>query len=300
MTSHRDIQFIRAFGQKVAACGLPQDVADYRHFIAHIIDPNKHMGGDDRPVEYLESVHISPGLTADIAAPTGPGLFPVMMNCHGNGLITGSARSYRRFTTDLARGGYVAVTPDYRLAPEHLFPAAHEDMKAAVHWARDHIDKFKGDGTRLAICGDSMAASLALGVVLALAGEANAPRIAAFVGIEGVYDRREDSYFGGPDSYMSKAYLGPNVDASMLADPRVSPQVAISAGVKMPATLLITGSADIAAIPTLKFSLALQEAQIPHELHLLENMPHDFMKFSDLDGMRVGHELMFRFLARHV
>ena len=89
---------------------------------------------------------------------TGPGL----IYFHGGGLVAGSLDSHDVIARTLANSGAVRiVSVDYRLAPEHRFPAALEDASAAVRHIGEHAAQFGIDSNRLGICGDSAGATLA-------------------------------------------------------------------------------------------------------------------------------------------
>src|SRR4051812_26652238 len=78
----------------------------------------------------------SPGgvsLKADLALPSeGNGPSPAVVCLHGGGWVSGDRKQMSKTIEVLARRGYVALAPDYRLAPAHRFPACVEDCKAAV------------------------------------------------------------------------------------------------------------------------------------------------------------------------
>ncbi|MEF8882228.1 MAG: alpha/beta hydrolase [Halapricum sp.] len=102
-----------------------------------------------------------------IYRPEGTGPFPTVVYFHGGGFVSGSIESHDAVCRHLAHeSGCVVVSVDYRLAPEHPFPAAAEDAIAAVEWAAEHTDYLGGDGS-LAVVGDSAGGNLAAVVALA-------------------------------------------------------------------------------------------------------------------------------------
>src|SRR5262245_24762311 len=81
---------------------------------------------------------------------------------HGGGWVLGSIAGSDHICRALAnRSGAAVLSVDYRLAPEHPFPAAVEDAMAATRWAYDHADELGADRARLAIGGDSAGGNLA-------------------------------------------------------------------------------------------------------------------------------------------
>ena len=90
------------------------------------------------------------------------GALPVVLFYYGGGFVIGSIESYDKICRVLAnRSGSVVVSVDYRLAPEHPFPAAVEDAVAALDWVVENADQFGGDVGRIAVAGDSAGGNLA-------------------------------------------------------------------------------------------------------------------------------------------
>jgi acetyl esterase/lipase len=100
-------------------------------------------------------------LKADLALPTGEGPFPAVVCLHGGGWTSGDRKQMLQTIDVLARRGYVAVAPDYRLAPGHRFPACVEDCKAAVRWLRANAGKYRVDPRRIGAVGLSAGGHLA-------------------------------------------------------------------------------------------------------------------------------------------
>src|SRR4051794_906098 len=114
-----------------------------------------------------ENVELRARLRADIAVPKLTGPHPVMVYLHGGGWAFGSPASFRKLGMQFAEAGYRTIILDYRLAPEHPFPAAFEDTLFAVQWARDNARRWNGDGARIAIGGDSAGGNLSLSALAA-------------------------------------------------------------------------------------------------------------------------------------
>ena len=240
---------------------------------------------------YHPAVELRPGLSAAIAVPAGTGPFPVLVITHGPGLTAGSSHLSRRFTMDVASQGYLAVTPDFRLAPEHPFPAGYDDMRYALSWIQENAEQWNADTSRLALWGDSLGAALALGLVLGMQDEQAPPNVKAFIGFDGPYDLAQVSETG------AGWYLGPE-SQELMGDKRVSPLRNIGRGTALPHIMLLTGSASWGLGGTLDMARALQEAQVDFEMHVVDGMPHDFMMFPQLDGKREGHRRLFHYLAK--
>ncbi|TPW18961.1 MAG: lipase/esterase [Elusimicrobia bacterium] len=93
--------------------------------------------------------------------PEGPGPFPGMLVIHGGGWSARRPSDMAAIAKALARRGYVALNVTYRLAPEHLYPAAVDDVREALHWARAEASRLKLDPARVGAWGYSAGAHLA-------------------------------------------------------------------------------------------------------------------------------------------
>lgn len=106
------------------------------------------------------------------AAQTVTAAHPVTMFFHGGGFALGDLDTHDATARDHAVGAAsVVVSVDYRLAPEHPYPAAVEDAWAATRWVADHAGEFGADSSRFAVAGDSAGGNLAA-VVAHLARDA--------------------------------------------------------------------------------------------------------------------------------
>jgi acetyl esterase len=98
-------------------------------------------------------------------SPSKADVLPGLIYFHGGGLVAGSLDTHDCIGRALSHyGGVRVLSVDYRLAPEHRFPAALEDAKAAVGHISEHAAQFGVDGARLGICGDSAGATLAAAI----------------------------------------------------------------------------------------------------------------------------------------
>jgi acetyl esterase len=176
----------------------------------------------------------------------------------------------------------VLVAPDFRLAPEHKFPAAFEDCWAATVWAAHHIQRFGGDPSRIALIGESSGGNL-VAAVAQMAANQGAPRIALQVLIYPAVDlaAESDSYRRYADGYLLTAdktrwfirnYLPTAADAM---DWRASPIRAPNpAG--LPPTLIITGELDPLVDEAESYANRLANAGIDVEYVCLQGWPHGF------------------------
>ncbi len=131
---------------------------------------NVRFAGAPQTVADVRDVHI-PGPAGDIPArvytPDGDAPLPILVYFHGGGFTIGSIPGYDATLRALANAsGCVVVSVDYRLAPEHPFPAGFEDCYAATQWIAEHAASLGGDAGALAVGGDSAGGNLAAAVTI--------------------------------------------------------------------------------------------------------------------------------------
>jgi acetyl esterase/lipase len=190
-----------------------------------------------------QNVELRLGLRADVAVPKGAGRHPVVVYLHGGGWAFGSPVSFRKLGMQFAGAGYLTINLDYRLAPEHPFPAALEDAAFAIEWARDNARRWNGDGGRIAIGGDSAGANLALSA-LTSGGPGLRSLVRAAVLFYGAFDltatAKRNQSIPGLQQQLS-TYVG-GVER-LLDDPRASPLRAVASG-KLPPCFIIGAGDD--------------------------------------------------------
>ena len=103
----------------------------------------------------------------DIYRPQHAESAPVVFYVHGGGFRFMTRRTHWLMGLAFARKGYVTVNIDYRLAPEHPFPAALVDTCHAYQWVCRNIEEYGGDPSRIVVAGESAGANLALNIALA-------------------------------------------------------------------------------------------------------------------------------------
>ncbi len=108
------------------------------------------------------------GAPARVFRPTSGDVAGTLLYLHGGGWIFGGVDTHLHHARRLAtEAGVVVVSVDYRLAPEHPFPAAYDDCLAATRWAADSLDELGGVASGLVVGGDSAGAQLAASVAIA-------------------------------------------------------------------------------------------------------------------------------------
>lgn len=155
----------QAFLEQLAAAGAPPlhelSVAEARQVIVELL----RTQGDPEPVGAVAERMI-PGAGGEmptrIYIPYGTGPFPVLVYFHGGGWVIGNLEAYDATCRALTNAaGCLVVAMEYRLAPEHKFPAAPEDCYAATCWVAANAAAIGGDPRRIAVGGDSAGGNLA-------------------------------------------------------------------------------------------------------------------------------------------
>lgn len=128
------------------------------------------QSGAPEPVaRVVDSFFPGPGgeITLRIYTPAGRGPFPVILYIHGGGWVIANLDTYDSSPRALANAARaVVVSTHYRLAPEHPFPAAHEDTYACYLWILANAASFDGDPRRVAIVGESAGGNMAAAISL--------------------------------------------------------------------------------------------------------------------------------------
>ena len=202
---------------------------------------------------------------------------------HGGGWTIGTVEQYDPIARQVANATRaVVVSPDYRLAPEHPFPAALDDCWNALRWAVANAVSFGGDSTRLAIGGDSAGGNLAA-VCALLARDAGAPKL-AFQAL--VYPVTDADFTTASYNDNGTGYL---LDLTQMrwffdcytrdgTDPRqwrISPLRAPDVRGVAPA-LVITGEYDPFRDEGEAYARRLHDAGVPVQQHRYPGMVHAF------------------------
>jgi acetyl esterase len=154
-----------------------------------------------------ERVIQGPGgdLRLRIYRPEGAGPFPLLAFFHGSGFVLCSLDTHDGMCRNLCAGaGCVVVSVDYRLAPEHKFPAGLIDCVFATRWIAAHASELEGDVQRLAVGGDSAGGNLAAAAAMLIRDESNGPKLCGQLLIYPVtdhYTAESKSYEENADGY---------------------------------------------------------------------------------------------------
>ena len=221
-------------------------------------------------------------IPARIYTPDGAGPFPVIVYFHGGGWVIGDKQVYDGGARGLAKQtNAVVVSADYRLAPEHKFPASWDDALAAYKWAAANAASIKGDPKKLALAGESAGGNLAVATAIA----ARDAGLQAPLHVLAVYPVAQTSL--KTESYNRNANAKPlnrpmiewfvdkvtNSPAD-LKDPRISLVDAKLQG--LPPVTIITAQIDPLQSDGVMLESALKKAGVAVERKNYEGVTHEF------------------------
>ena len=224
------------------------------------------------------------------------GLRGIVLYCHGGGFVVGDLDAYDSVCRTICHdSGCVVVSVNYRLAPEHPFPAAVDDCYAALHWTAEHAAEFGADRQRLAVCGDSAGGNLA--AVLALLARDGGPPVRYQVliypvttAVPGALPSHRE--FG--EGYVlsmkamqsfSRHYYGATATAP---DFRGAPLLAGDL-IGLPPALVLVGGYDALRDDGIAYADRLAEAGVPVSLVEYRGLSHGFINMAaTLSGGRLA------------
>ena len=138
----------------------------------------------------------------DICSPAGEG-HPVVVFIPGGGMTGGNKAFYAHIPAFFAREGFVGVSVNYRLAPDHLFPAGAQDVAAVVDWLVDNVAGYGGDPSCIFIIGQSAGAVHAASTLFDRRAQPhNLAAVRAAVLMSGVYEITPDHEGGNINLYF--------------------------------------------------------------------------------------------------
>ena len=246
------------------------------------------LGGAIEPVERVEDVVIGrpdggPGVPARAYWPRAVEPVGALVWLHGGGWCIGDLEGFDRVCRSLCNAAAaIVVSVDYRLAPEHRYPAAVEDADLAVAWATGHgAEQLGYEASRVAIGGDSAGGNLA--AVAALhARDALRAQLLVYPALDAAMDSasfRELADFplltAEAVEFCWRTYLGDGVDP---AEPDVSPVRAADLRGLPPAYVAVAGF-DVLRDEGVAYAEALHAAGVAVTLRRFDDMPHGFIRW---------------------
>ena len=285
------------------------DVVEARRWLDELIAP-MHDGVDTTGVTVHDREIPGPDgpVPVRIYAPdqAGPeGGRPALLDIHGGGFVVGSIAMEHGLAVQVARElGAVVVAVEYRLAPEHPFPAGLEDCYATLCWMRDNASELGIDTGRIGVGGQSAGGGLTAATVL-LARDRNGPAVCfQFLGIPELDHRLETtsmrSFVDTPMWHRANAelswryYLGPDGGA---VSPYASPAIAPDLG-NLPPAYVTTMEFDPLRDEGITYALRLMEAGVSVELHTFPGTFHGSAAVTGAAVSRRAHQELLVALRR--
>lgn len=229
------------------------------------------------------------GVAIRIYRPGPEDRLPCLVYYHGGGWVIGDLETHDNVCRNLAREAHcVVVATDYRLAPEHPFPAPLDDCVTVAKWVAANADELNIDAGRIALGGDSAGGNLTACVSLKIKQDGG-PELVHQLMIYPVTDAGLDttSYANNGEGYMLTRdsmqwffdhYLGDNADPS---DPLVSPLNAPDLAGLPPATI-ITAEFDPLRDEGEAYGEKLKAAGVDTLVQRYDGMIHGFFAMTDL------------------
>ncbi len=191
------------------------------------------FGGDLIEVANVEDITIPVGdasVGARVYNPVGDGPFPVVVFFHGGGWVVCDLDSHDNVCRKISQeASVVVVSVEYRLAPEYRFPTPSNDCYAATAWVVANAASLNGDGSRVAVCGDSAGGNLS--AVVTQMARANGTPAISFAAL--IYPATDFTATGGSMEENGKGYFlertgmdwfgAHYLDEAQKTDPHASP-----------------------------------------------------------------------------
>jgi acetyl esterase len=284
-------QALRRFlDEQAAALGAPVEMTDeararmLRQRMVRALESRTSIPGLPNQVE-MRQVEIASGLLARLYTPPAAEVrLPMLVYLHGGGWVAGSVATHDPFCRLLSGAAEVIIASiEYRMAPEHPYPAALDDTFTAVQWAHQHAGEWGGDVTRLALGGDSAGANLAAVVANRLCATTEKHPLRALLLLFPVTDSPQ----AGHESYIENA-TGYGLEANIMrwfwqqyapggspADPDVSP-LQLHKLPALPPTLVTTAEYDVLRDEGLAYAQKLEAAGVAVTHRHAPDMHHNF------------------------
>jgi acetyl esterase len=255
-----------------------------RAIFARGCEPWRALAPDIAAIEDVTLPGVEAPLRARLYRP-GAGILPLVIFVHGGGWTFGSLDSHENEIRYLALASGAAVLGiDYRLAPEHPFPAPLEDVLGAVAAVKAGVLGEKIDPRRFALAGDSAGANLALGALLTLR-DAGGPAARCAVFYYGCFaptfdtesHRRWGNGMFGLSSERMRWYWK-NFLGGKLADAPVRAALLHADLAKLPPLYLVAAGLDPLHDDTLMIAERLKRARVAHRVEVVPGVIHGFLR----------------------
>ncbi|MBM4763551.1 alpha/beta hydrolase [Bacillus sp. B15-48] len=242
-----------------------------------------------------------------IYTPEEKNFYPILMYFHGGAFFSGTLESHDEIARPIAmESGYKVISVDYRLAPEHPYPAALQDCYDVAKWVTENKDELKWDGVNLAVAGDSAGGNLAAAVSLMARDKKEfviTHQVLYYPSLDlDLSEFRYPSLFENRKGYGVESdqlaefcsfYLSGGADPN---DPLVSP-IKKENLKHLPSALVITAEFDPMRDEGEQYAANLEQYGISVELKRYEGATHGFLgKFTHLEEYQDVYKRTGKFL----
>ncbi|MCU0849360.1 MAG: alpha/beta hydrolase [Spirochaetes bacterium] len=272
------------------------DLFEKGRSIGQVREFSKHGGGlvmsgpaGVRKVENTEIPGPAGKIPVRIYVPEGEPPFPVVLFFHGGGYVIGDLDTHDNICRKLSRKTpAVVVSVQYRLAPEHAFPAALDDALASLQWVLGSAGPMRRDPERIAVAGDSAGANLsaALSHMARDRGLKLAAQVLIYPGLDLSSLETGSHVSFAKGYYLTRRYIEKFreyyvPDRSKWTDPRVSPLLATNFR-DLPPALVVTAGFDPFRDDGAAYAEKLKGAGVPVLLSNYPGMIHGFISMDRL------------------
>ena len=260
-------------GMNAAPGPPPHEIPVEQARINHA-DEAARLCGEGEPVAEVRDHRVG-DVPVRTFRPKGDGPFPAVVYLHGGGWIMGTLDSYDSLLRALANAsGAIVAGVEYRLAPEHRYPAALDDSLAAIRWAAANVDP------RLAVIGDSAGGNLAAVAARRLRDRIRY-QVLVYPVIDAVFDTPSYVDFNeghGLSAASMQRFWRLYLDGSDATDPDAAPLHATDLAGVAPAYVL-TAEEDVLRDEGEAYAEALRKAGVPTELVRWPGTIHGFFRW---------------------
>ena len=251
-----------------------------REAVARLSAPVSPAPGIERTDVLVPGEHPVPLRVHRPRAAAGP--LPGIYWMHSGGFIFGRHRdddaTLQRWAEVLQ---CVVVTVEYRLAPEHPYPAAIDDCHAGVNWTHDHAEEIGLDPARLGIAGRSAGGGLAAALSLRIRDEGRFTPVCQALLMPMLDDRRTTAsskwsvppWHGATNTIAWQCYLGERFGGEVPADAAPARATKLSG---LPPTYISIGGSDLFVDEAMAYALALNHAGVATDVRVYGHAPHGF------------------------
>ena len=299
----------QASGSRVMVGGQAGDIQQIRQGMEKVLAGRVQTMRERYPVDIVEEKVA--GVRTRIVTPKGKAFDPerILINLHGGAFSMCEDGCAMLESVPIASvGGFKVMTVSYRQAPEHVFPAASEDVTAVY---REVLKKYKPKQVGIYGCSAGGVLSGEMGAWLPKQGLPNPGALGIFGAGAGMMEAGDSRYVAAyidgsiapppppgatPPPQRMRSYF----DGADMKDPLVSPMLHLNVLSKFPPTLVITGTRAMDLSPAVYTHSQLVKAGVPAELIVAEGMSHCYMYFAQFPEAQDAYQTIVKFFRKNL